>query len=219
MTKTVTYTLVVALLTNCAHNLKHYRNYEKDRAIVIHARVGETIEPEEREQFGLFPGIGGFKSATFCGVADGGYEIRIVTTSRKLVAVNRDSLAIIILRDYIDRYEEIQNSKREFQEKWKIVDYDDLGLAITQHELNRIRKPGSGMMIGGGTGCLVGGVGFLALAEYIGEQADVDTEVGDLVFFSGWALSTATGMWLGEKIMRGSALKAIKESRKPRMVE
>jgi len=35
----------------------------------------------------------------------------------------------------------------------------------------------------------------------------------------GWGLSTVTGVFLGERIFRSKALKAIKESRKPRVVE
>jgi hypothetical protein len=212
MKKTVAYFVVVALLSNCAHSLIRYRHYETTKPVVISVRVGETIEPEERGKYNLFPEIDGFKTAVFYGIADGSYEVRIIAGDKSLVAVNRDSLAVMILRDYINRYEEIQNSKREFEEKWKIVDYDNLGQPITQYELNRIRKPGSGMLIGGATGCVGGFFAFLALAELIGENADV-------VFFSGWALSTATGAWLGEKMSRDRALRAIKESREPRVVE
>jgi len=219
MKKMVAYIVVVVLLSNCAHNLVHYRHYETTRPIVISVRVGEAIEPEERGKYTLFPEIDGFKTAVFYSIADGGYEVRIITENKSLVAVNRDSLAVMILRDYINRYEEILNSKREFEEKWKIVDYDNLGQPITQHELNHIRKPGSGMLIGGATGCLGGSLVFLALAELIGEHSDAGAGFGDVAFFSGWALSTATGAWLGEKMSRDRALRAIKESREPRVVE
>lgn len=222
MTKTVAYILVVALLSECAYttrDLIHYRHYEKADKIVIHERIGDTIEREERERFGLFPGVQGFKSAMFCGIAGGGYEVRIVTESKKLLAVNRDTLAITILSDYIDRYEEIHHSMVEFQRKWKIADYDTLGLAITQYEVNRTKKSGSAMLIGGTAGCVVGSLGFLALGELVGEQANISAGVGDAIFFSGVALSTATGVWLGERFSRVNALRAIKESRKPRVVE
>ena len=219
MKKMVVYIVVSALLSNCAHNLVHYRHYETTRPIVINVSVGETIEPEEREKYNLFKGIDNFKTAMFYDIADGGYEVRIITENKALVAVNRDSLAVMILRDYINRYEEIQDSKREFEKKWKIVDYDSLGLPITQYELNQIRKPGSGMLIGGATGCVGGFFVFLALAELIGEHGEVGGGVGDVVFFSGWALSTAAGAWLGEKIFRDRALRAVKEAREPRVVE
>lgn len=219
MTEMKAFVLIVALLSNCAYNLVHYRHYGTMRPIVISVRVGETIEPEERAKYALFPEIDAFKTAVFYDIADGGYEVRIVTENYALVAVNRDSLAIVILRDYINRYEEIQDSKRDFEEKWKIVDYDHLGQPITQYELNRIRKPGSGMLIGGATCCLGSFFPLLAIAELIGERADVSEGAGDLAFFSDWALSTATGAWLGEKMFRNRALRAIKESREPRIME
>ncbi len=219
MKKIVAYIVVLALLLNCAYNLVHYRHYETTRPIVISVSVGETIEPEERVKYALFPEIDGFESATFYDITNGGYEVRIVTENYALVAVNRDSLAVVILRDYINRFEEIQDSKREFEKKWKIVDYDNLGQPITQNELNRVRKPGSGMLIGGATCCVGSFFPFFALAGLIGEHADVSEGVGDVAFFSGWALSTATGAWLGEKMFRGRALRAIKESREPRIVE
>ena len=211
--------IILALFSNCAHNLLHYRHYQKTEQITISVRVGQSIDPEERVQFDLFPDIEGFKVARFYGVAEGGYEVRIETESKRLVAVNRDSLAVMILRDYINRYEEIQNAKSDFEEDWKIVDYDELALPITQHELNCIRKPGSGRIIGGATCCVGGGITSLALAELSGEHELISEDVGDVVFFGTWVASTATGAILGEKILRNRALSAIKESRKPRIIE
>ena len=219
MIKTVAFIVVVVLLLSCTHNLLHYRHYEKTKPIVISARVGETIDSEERQQFDLFPEIEGYKSAMLYDIAEGGYEVRIQTESTRLVAVNRDSLAVIILRDYINRYEEIQNARDDFEENWKIVDYDNLGLPITQYELNRIRKPGSGRMIGGATCCIGGFLTSIALAELSVERELVSEDVADIAFFGTWVISTATGAILGEKILRDNALKAIKESRKPRIAE
>lgn len=217
MRKRVAFIVVTTTLLNCAYNLLHYRDYKKTKPIVISAYVDETIDSEEREQFDLFPGIDGFKSAMLYGIAEGGYEIRIITENKKLVAVNRDSLVIMILRDYINRYEEIQNSKGDFEEKWKIVDYDNLGLPITQHEINRIRKPGSGAMWGGSTGCLVGFFPSLVLGRTVGEN--ISEDYGFPTFLTSWGISLVTGALLGEKSFRNNALKAIKESRKPRNVE
>ena len=219
MKKIFVFIVMLALLSNCAHNLRHYRQYQTTERVVISARVGPTIDPEERVQFDLFPEIEGFKEATFFGITGGGYEVRIETESEKFAAANRDSLAVMILRDYINRYEEIQNARSNFEKNWKIIDYDNMGLPITQYELNRIRKPGSGRMIGGATCCIGGGITSLALAELSGERELFSEEVGDLLFIGTWAASTATGVILGEKIFRSRALNAIKESRKPRVVE
>ena len=215
----LTSIVVITLLSNCAHNLLHYRHYQKTEQIVISARVGATIDPEERVQFNLFPEIEGFKTATFFGVAGGGYEVRIETESERYAAVNRDSLAVVILRDYINRYEKIQNARSDFEDNWKIIDYDNLGLPITQYELNRIRKPGSGRMIGGGACCIGGGVISLALAELSVEREIVSEDVAEIAFLGTWVAFTTTGVILGARVFRNRALNAIKESRKPQVIE
>ena len=219
MKKVFAALVMLALFSNCAHNLRHYQHYQKTERLILSTRVGPTIDPDERVQFDLFPKIEGFREATFIGITGGGYEVRIETESEKFAAVNRDSLGVMILRDYINRYEEIQNARSDFEEYWRIIDYDNLGLPITQHELNRIRKPGSGRMIGGAACCIGGGIAVLALAELSGERELFSEEVGDVLFIGTWAASTATGVILGERIFRSRALNAIKESRKPRVVE
>ena len=222
MKKTLAFIVLVALLVNCAHTIPHYFDYERKRPIVISERVGETIEPEEREQFDLFHGIDEFKAAIFYSISDDGYEVEILTENKRLAAVNRDSLAITVLRDYINRYEEIQGSKADFEEKWKIVDYDNLGQPITQYEVTQIRSRRfccSGGISGGIAGCLGGGLILIPIMVILDMNDIISEEDAEGGAFYGMAISAVLGAWLGPKIFSNTALKAIKESRKPRVVE
>jgi len=225
MKKTLVFIVVIALLSNCAYNLRHYRDYQKTRPIVISQQVGETIDAEEREQFDLFHGIEDFKSAMFYVIPDGGYEVEIITEHSKLVAVNRDTNAIPIMRDYLDRYEEIKDSTSAFEEKWEIVDYDDMGQPITRNEVNRVKS--HDYRIGCGVvGCLLGLIpsaflGFLVagaemnISPWGGELEH--PEVGVIAFIAGLTVSTVLGALLGNKFESSKALKAIKMGRQPRV--
>jgi hypothetical protein len=227
MKKAVVFIVVIALLSNCAYNLHHYRDYKKTRPIVISPQVGETIDLEEREKFDLFHGIEDFKSAMFYGIPDGGYEVEIITEHSKLIAVNRDTKAIPIMRNYIDRYEEIKDSTSAFEEKWEIVDYDDMGQPITRDEVNRVKGHGYriGCCVGG---CLLGLIpsAFLGLLvagfemnmmmyPWGGELEHPET--GLFVFIAGLTVSAVLSALLGNKFDRSSALKAIKMGRQPRV--
>lgn len=186
--------------------------------------MGETIEIEEREQFGLFYGIDNFKAATFYGIKGGGYEVEIITEHEKLVAVNRDSLAIKILRDYIDRYEEIKESRTEFEKKWNIVDCDYLGQPITEYEVNMAESYSCYA-----AGCVLGS-GILALYPsfilgYVAGGGDfTDFEVDNptvvlITFVAAMATNIIIGALIGRKIDKNKVLKTIKKARKPRVVE
>jgi hypothetical protein len=186
--------------------------------LLISAGIGNDIDAREREQLELFPDIDGFELAIFYNIAGGGYEIRITTEYGKLVAVNRDSFATEILRDYANRHEEIQHSKKGFEEKWKIVDYDALGLPITEYELNVVASPGFGKMIGG-TACCLGSflTGFI-IASISAENEIISETAGNVLLVAGGLISTGLGVIYGEKVLRRRAISAIKESRKPRVV-
>ncbi|MCK5608076.1 hypothetical protein KAR91_39715 [Candidatus Pacearchaeota archaeon] len=137
MKRVVAVVVLVAWLTNCAPTLSthKYHQYERGYAIIISERVGEKIDAEEREQFGLFKGVEDFESAIFYGIEDGGYEAEIRTTNSIFLAVNRDPYAFEILRDYIDGYETYMSSSEAFKKKWDVIDYDKLGFAITKSEV------------------------------------------------------------------------------------
>ncbi len=222
MKKTVVFIVAIALLSNCAHNLHHYHDYKKTRPIVISMHVGEMIDTEEQEQFGLFPVIGDFKAATFYGIEGGGYEVEIVTASEQLIVVNRDPQAVKILQDYIERYEEIKDSREAFEEKWQVVDYDDSGLPITHVEVKKVEQ-GIGRIICG-IGCGFLGIvpaGIMAfLAGGGGIMQDIQDETtAYIVFIVVMAANIAAGVGIGSNADRNNALKVIKEARKPRVVE
>lgn len=227
MKRMVTLVVLVAWLLNCAPTLPQdkYHQYERIYPIVISTHVGETIDTEEREQFGLFPVIEDFKAATFYGIKGGGYEVEILTTNKKLVAANRDPKGIEMLRNYIDSYAKMQYSKEDFEKKWKIVDYDYLGQPITEHEIYGNKK--HNCCIGGALGC--GFLGFLPVyfVAYFagggGLKYGVQNETKFYITYTlVMAVVIATGALTGNKISKDIALKTlktIKEARKPRVVE
>ncbi len=228
MKKRAILIIVVALLLNCTYILPQYRNYHKVGPMAISERVGETLDPGEREQFDLFPEVDSFKTAKFYRIAEGGYAVEILTENKKFVAVNRDSAAIILLGDYIDRYEEIQVSKVTFEEKWEIVDYDDIGQPIRQHELTKTQSKRFCCSGKGGTGCVAGGiVGCLALGVILPTLGAFNIISGDDfwegVFWYGsiplGVIGAVTGIWLEKNVFKNDALKAIKKSRRPRAIE
>jgi hypothetical protein len=227
MKKTLTFIVLVALLVNCTYTLPHYLDYERKRPIMISARVGETIDREEQNQFGLFAGIEDFKAATFYEIAAGGYEVEITAGDKNLVAVNRDSQAVMILSDYINRYEEITDSRAAFEEKWKIIDYDTLGQPITLVEINNIKKNFYSCGCAGGnflvglipnalfSFLLVGGleVGMFSDTEFPRPLPAWISFIGINI------LSTVAGAMIGNKIDKRNAINSIREARAPRVVD
>lgn len=192
---------------------------------MISEKVGATIEPAERDKYGLFRNVKNFQSATFYELNGGGYEVEIMTAEHRYIAVNRDSLSVQILRDYIDNYETIKDSIKRFEKKWHIITYDTLGQPITRYEVGRIYY----------TCCCAGGLGLAmpfgsAIVATFGEIAYTT-----IFFFTDWkevdrgllAMGSAlagglAGFLVGNMIdisQQQSRLKAIKEARKPRVVE
>jgi len=169
MMKRALVVFVLALLTvNCGLRLSQYEDAKYENPVYISGLVDDRIDSVERERYGLFPNIEGFISAALY-EHPSGWKWEILTEKQRLVAVNRDSAAVLILADYIERHEEIVTSKMEFESKWNIVDYDVLGLAITQREvvdaMERVRSGrnsyaagliGLGCISGASLGCLAG---------------------------------------------------------------
>lgn len=219
MKKKISLVVLLALLLNCAYTPRHYLDYQKARPIVISVQVGETIDHEEREKFELFHGIEDFKSAMFYGISDGGYEVEIITEHSKLIAVNRDTNAISIMRDYIDRYEEIKDSTSAFEEKWEIVDYDDMGQPITRDELNQAQQKYGCFR----SGLLFGILGFVS-GGIVGSILSPSMEIESVTYaiigaFIGGLVGGGIGVQIGRANDRNNALKTIREARKPRVIE
>jgi hypothetical protein len=159
---------LVLLMYNCGIRLSSRDPGRYKTPVYINEYVGDQIDSFEREEYGLFPNIEGFSSAALY-EHPAGWKWEILTEKEKFVAVNKDSAAVLILADYIERYEEIVHSKLEFENKWNIVDYDALGQPITQNELDHVidrlekqkdaRTVGlaaAGCLSGAFIGCLVG---------------------------------------------------------------
>ncbi|KPK20717.1 MAG: hypothetical protein AMJ70_08175 [Dehalococcoidia bacterium SG8_51_3] len=235
MKRVVAVVVMVSLLVNCAYSSKRYDEYRVKGPIVISERVGEVLDAEEKEHFGLFPKIYVYpvsypvEAATFFELEGGGYEVRIATGYDTVVAVNRDLNAIRILRDYVDYHEEIIDSRGVFEKRWSIVGYDDLGQPITKREIERVRNHRSTVACAAGGGGLALGVGSLwAFATFIGGGFGTSEELvegtGDagiiMLCTAGVAiLATGAGFFVGRGFDNTRARDAVEESRKPRVVE
>jgi hypothetical protein len=116
------FVLLAILILDCTYSLNDYAGYKDVEPIIVSERVGEAIDPMERTQFDLFHGITNFESAAYFVIREGGYEVQVMADGKRYTAVNRDFHAIEIIRDRIDRFEEIQGSPEAFESKWRIVD-------------------------------------------------------------------------------------------------
>jgi hypothetical protein len=196
MKKTLAFIVLVALLVNCTYTLPHYFYYERKRPIVISERVGETIEPDEREQFDLFHGIDDFKSAMFYVIPDGGYEVEIMTEHSKLVAVNRDTNAIPILGQPITTDEIKINSRR----------YWPGFLAL------------SGTVVGCVSSCLIFGIPEVAV-DVPSDYDDSESKNKIFIGLGSAGLGCLSGTLYGIELDKRDALRKIKDARKPRVVD
>jgi hypothetical protein len=216
--------IVIALLLQCTYGVHYYdyHDYELEQPIIVSERIGETIDPEEREQYDLFPGIENFTSATFYGPSKRGYAVEIVTESKKYISTNRDPLAVEILCDFFENYEYSERFRQEFETKWAVVTYDDLGFPITQDEIDAMRHPTRAILLGATGGCLLGAIpgALIGLAigfsvEHYGELAVMYAGPGALI---GGAIVGAIGASAARSIDKNNALEGIKESRRIREI-
>ena len=219
--------VLVLFSLNCTYTAKHYLTYEKAGLITVSERVGETIDPEERKQFALFNGIDDFKAAHFYDIKGGGCEIEILTVHQKFAAINRDENAIMMIRDYISRYEEIKESKERFEEKWEIVAYDTLGFPITKSEINRYCHPAASWGCGIGSGLFIIGCSIfvatsIGLRTLFEPATPAEEREQNIVLAVGALLGIATGAVVRTAIKSSDELKSIaliREAREPRAVE
>ena len=209
MTRIMALVVMVLLNLHCTYTLRQYRQYTGSEPIIISDRVGEVIDAGEREQFGLFHGIENFESAQFCELHGGGCKIDILSDGQELYVISRDPLTVKILGDYIDAYEIYQDSYEQLEEKWFIIDHDDIGLPITELEVNHVKSK---------TWRYVCGIGSIVPAYIIGIfisnriSSFVNTG-GDLVLlpFAGFVLS---GYIIGSKFDSKTVLNSIKIERR-----
>ena len=203
--------------------------------IVISDLVGEKIDIEERDRYGLFTDIDDFVSAAFYDrpKSEKGYKIVLITRHKPYIAYNNEPLTLSMLRDYIEHYDSITILRESFEEKWGIADYDTLGLPITHAEISIVSSMkgaciGTSASLGMLAGCLIGSQ--LAREEretYYGGDWDVggieDQFYGSLI---GATIGTVAGTMAGiimtnaiEKQKRPASLLKIKEMRKPQEIE
>jgi hypothetical protein len=208
------------------------RYSERDeKPVFIHEDVGENIDDIERQTYTLFPTIDGFAKAVLYEHSREGYEWEIFAGESKLVARNEDPQTVLILADYIERHEEILESRVKFESDWSIVDYDSLGQPITQKEVDHViaqlkKRKGRGMAGCALSGCLSGAL-LGAILTFESESmgyghAFPSMEVSKDAVLIGAALGGAAGLAAGALILRSDAqqaIKTIKEARKPREVK
>ena len=93
---------------------------EQGEIIIISERVGKEIDREENDKFKIFEGINGFQSAVYIKLPDGRYFLKITyrdekTGEIKISRVLQSEASIKNRRNYIDRFEEIQAEKQQYQ--------------------------------------------------------------------------------------------------------
>jgi hypothetical protein len=214
--------LIVLVLLNCTYPLKQYDVYERGGVVVLSDKVGEVIDAEERKQYGLLLGTVGFQSAVLYEIIQGGYVIEIITKDDNYVVVNRDPQGLDILRDHIDRNEEVKKSKDDFEQKWKIVDYDKVGLAITQKEVNDMKGRGwtIGCGVAGSIGTAVLGCTVLWIYGLIAALGHDRDHINPWILIGvGLPLGVVTVVLVGISIEESRAINRIKQAREPRPIE
>ena len=198
----------------------------RQNPIVVSERVGDVIDSEEREYFNLFhpeiyirPLTYQYISATVTPKYNGGYAVHISTTQGILYIENRDPHGLEIFADYIDNYETIGETREIFEEKWDIIDYDDMYLPITKHERDNVsHEIAAGQMalqgpsnigIGGCIGLGVGGILSYGLikALSLGSVEDESSPLYEAMVILEWTAIMAigaTGLFAGA--VTGAAL-------------
>ena len=224
MKRIVAIAVVLALMSNCTYSLRQYRLYARGNILELSSTIGDVIDAEERAEYDLFPEVGGFREARFYAIPEGGYEVEIITDRRKYVAVNRDTLADQILRDYFSQYNTPQYSQSNFEKKWGIIAYDILGFPITKHEVNSNLKGGCYVGAITGTGvlaCLGLSVLVAALTAVSGPwgQEEVNEPLAFTIILGGALVGGLTGSLFARATDGHRALSAIEEARMPRVVD
>ena len=220
--------ILLLIASSCAtFSPRMYYSYDKTGPLVISEKVGATIEPAERNKYNLFHNVKDFKSASFQELKGGGYELEIMTADHRYIAVNRDSLALAILRDYIDNYETIKDSIKKFESKWRIISYDTLGQPITRFEVGRTYYTcccagGFGLVEFCGTYAAVPIITFVywfASILYGFEMKEINTTTAAVIVGTSSALIGLVVGHIIDNSQQNNRIKKIKEARKPRLVE
>ena len=230
MTRITRWLVVCSIITGitCASNPHYYPISQRtSEQIIISERVGEVIDAEERTYYNLFQGISGFQEAVFFRVSNYGFDAVITTDAHTYVYSNRDSVAVDILREYIERYEDPHFMPKMFEQKWKVVAYDDLGFAISHHEISRLTSYSTAAVYGM-CGFVVGGcIGFYIGYESTEKEYDAfcggDVPVSCHLMITGF-VAGGCGGWLSAVFIAGSrekakAIQRVRLYRQPQILE
>jgi len=98
---------------------------QKGDIIILSDKVGETIDPEERAEYKLFPGKGEFVEAVVLRFNDGSYGAKITYYENEKLETRiqkfPDGLTEVKkLKDYIEHFEEIQEGTYKLGEKKEV---------------------------------------------------------------------------------------------------
>jgi hypothetical protein len=224
--KRVVAVVVSAFLTlNCAIRQVPYKKSERLYPIVVSDQVGDVVNSEERDQFGLFPAVEGFREARFYSIRDRGYELEIMTETEILVSPNHDQDAVIILQEYIDKYDEIAKDRTTWESKWRVIDYDALGIPITTSEVAVVKQLSRRQALGGGIACclltsLSGAALGVLIAATLQDASNEESYYPIYAIGAGVLAGLVAGVTRSmKKVSNDEAVELIKGSRKPRVVE
>lgn len=156
---------------------------DTQKEIVLSEKIGSVVDQDIRARYNLFPDLifyikdkrndtadVRFIDARFYRLGKGGYIVRIRLDGGVYDAQNTGARAIAILQDYLASYDSMvqYGSRKKFEEKWEVIDYDVLGQPITLDEVEKYTRVNrrmvytglgvmaGGMAVGGITGCAIG---------------------------------------------------------------
>jgi len=123
---------------------------EQGEIITISERVGKEINQEESDKFKLFEGINGFQSAVYIKLPDGKYFLKITyrddkTGEIKISRTLQSETSIKNRGDYIDRFEEIQAEKHQYQNLLKPQMVSSDSGEIQAHQDTVYQEPGTAL--------------------------------------------------------------------------
>lgn len=87
-----------------------------EKVIIISEKLGEFIDTEEREKYGLFPATKGFKQGVFLQLENGDIVAEVIYEidgEEKETRIPQTEQAINSLREYIENYDEVKHTFME----------------------------------------------------------------------------------------------------------
>jgi hypothetical protein len=134
------------------------------RIVVLSDVVGEVIDVDEREKYGLFLDFPCFESAVFLQIADGSYRIRVTYEKegkKRHQTIGQSLRDIKMLQDYVEHYDEItgsEDARQAFREKWETYVPDSVPAAQPDRypTASSVRSPTDTMKDDFGRGYLEG---------------------------------------------------------------